>query len=194
MSKQDFVLGLDLDNVCADYTAGFRKYVAEVQGRDESEYPNPTDWDFVQCEGWNIDSREHFEELHAGAVKSGMMRNLPEMEGCSEALWRLSDAGVYIRIITHRLVIKRLHLMTGVDTLEWLENSNLPYRDICMVATKVDVGADLYLDDGPRNILAMQQAGLECAVFDAEYNRFLTGPRVSNWQEAETLIRTRAGL
>jgi 5'-nucleotidase len=191
VSAHRFVLGLDLDGVCADYTGGFRRYVAGVRRIPEESLPDPVDWDWSLC-GWGIESRDEYLDLHAAAVEAGLFRDLDPLPGVSEALWRLSDAGVRIRVITHRLVVSGGHEAAASDTVAWLEQHLIPYWDLCFMASKPQVGADLYLDDSPDNIAAFRDAGQSALVFDQPYNRHLTEPRVHDWAEAAEAVLRRA--
>ena len=65
----------------------------------------------------------------------------PPIPGAAEALWRLSDAGVWIRIITHRLCVNWGHAIAVADTVEWLDRTGIPYRDICFLGRKPEVEA-----------------------------------------------------
>jgi 5'-nucleotidase len=190
---EPFVLGLDLDGVCADYTRGFRRFVAAERGVDAATMPEPVDWDWTRC-GWGIGSREEYLELHARAVAGGLFRELDPLPGVSEALWRLSDVGVRIRVITHRLIITGGHGAAAADTVTWPDDQKIPFWDLCFMADKPQVGADLYLDDSPSNLDAFRQAGLPAPIFDQPYNQQLEGPRVHNWAEAAQAVLARAGL
>ena len=87
------------------------------------------------------------------------------------------------------------HRAAVSDTVEWLEygppgaalgpgrRTFIPYRDICFISDKPEVGAHLYLDDGPHNVLALREAGDQVLVYDQRYNRHLGGPRVHDWSE-----------
>ncbi len=187
VSTSPFVLGLDLDGVCADYTGGFRRFVAAERGVAPETLPDPVDWDWSLC-GWDIPSRDEYLDLHARAVHAGLFRDLEPLPGVSAALWRLSDAGVHIRVITHRLVVNGGHGAAAGDTVTWLERHRIPFRDLCFMATKPEVGADLYLDDSPTNLEAFRAAGLTALVFDQPYNRHVPGPRVHDWTAAVDAI------
>ncbi|MGY1604332.1 5' nucleotidase, NT5C type [Geodermatophilus sp. SYSU D00815] len=193
MTRTPFVLGLDLDGVCADYTAGFRSYVAGVRGVPAEHLPDPVDWDWTRC-GWGIGSRQEYLDLHAGAVDAGLFRDLEPLPGVSEALWRLSDAGVRVRVITHRLIVSGSHAASAADTVLWLERHRIPYWDLCFMADKPRVGADLYVDDSPTNIAAIRAAGLPALIFDQPYNRHLDGPRVRDWAEAADVVLSHAAV
>src|SRR3546814_7620104 len=105
-----------------------------------------------------------------------MFRKMPALPGVAEALWRLSDAGVWIRIITHRLCVNWGHAVAVADTVAWLDETGIPYRDICFLGAKPEVEAHCYIDDGPHNVVALREAGNHVIVYDASYNLDLDGP------------------
>jgi hypothetical protein len=127
MTVRDLVLGVDLDGVCADYESGLRASVAARRGVDPSTLPpQETTGSFAE---WGL-TPEGFREAHRVAVvEDRIFRTLDPYPGVAEALWRLSDAGVWIRIITHRLLFNGLHEASAADTAFWLDQHDLPYRD-----------------------------------------------------------------
>ena len=175
MTKETLILGVDLDGVCGDYTTAFRSVVAQELNVDPASLPDQRGWDFAE---WNL-TGDQFKELHHLAVNEHrMLRSMPVFENASEVLWRLSDAGVWIRIIT--------------DTVEWLAQSRLPYRDICFLGDKPEIEADIYIDDAAHNVNGLRDSGNTVIVFDAPYNQKLAGPRGTNWLECEQPILTLA--
>jgi 5'(3')-deoxyribonucleotidase len=189
VSERGFIFGVDLDGVCGDYTAAFRDVVAEVRGVDPASLPEERSWDFAE---WGIAGPEEFDRLHRLAVlEHRMFRHMPAIEGAAECLWRLSDAGVWIRIITHRLYVNWGHAVAVADTVAWLDETGIPYRDICFLGAKPEVDADAYLDDGAHNVDALRAARHHVNVFDAPYNRHLDGPRAATWTEVEALVLDR---
>ena len=181
----DFVLGVDLDGVCGDYTAAFREVVAAERNIDPATLTDEVSWDFSE---WGLD-REGFLHMHRRGVEHHrMFRSMPTIEGVADALWRLSDAGVWIRIITHRLVTNWGHALIVSDTVEWLDSSRLPYRDLCFLGRKPEVQASAYVEDAPHNVEALRAGGNRVVVFDQPYNRHLEGPRAASWSEAESVI------
>lgn len=185
LNTDPFVLGVDLDGVCADYTKGFRDFCAARLDVDPETLPLERSWDFRE---WGFDQAK-FEEMHSAAILEGrILANLEIIDGAAESLWRLSDAGVWIRIVTHRLYVNWGHSAAAGDTVAWLDNARIPYRDLCFLGTKRDVGADAYIDDGPHNIKALRAAGRAAIVFEQPYNRDLAGPRAANWHEVEELV------
>jgi 5'(3')-deoxyribonucleotidase len=183
-----FVLGVDLDGVCGDYTAAFREIVAADRGIDPSELTEERSWDFGE---WGLTPQE-FERLHRKAVlEDRMFRTMPALPGAADALWRLSDAGVWIRIITHRLYVNWGHAVAVADTVAWLDDAGIPYRDICFLGAKPEVEADCYVDDASHNVRDLREAGNHVIVFDAPYNRDVEGPRACDWNEVEQLVVAR---
>ena len=180
-----FVFGVDLDGVVADYTEGFRHIVAADLGVDVDSLPHERSWDFRE---WGL-SPEDFNRLHTYAVAElRMFAKLPPIEGAADALWRLSDAGIWIRVVTHRLYTNWGHAAAVADTVNWLDDHRIPYRDICFLGAKPQVEADAYIDDAPHNITALAEQGNTVIVFDQPYNQGLAGLRANGWDEVEQLV------
>ena len=179
------MLGVDLDGVCADHTGAFRSIVAGARGIDPDELPLERSWSFSE---WGFADGD-FDRFHRLAVlEHRMFRHMPPIDGCAETLWRLSDAGVWIRVVTHRLYVNWGHAVAAADTVEWLDTAHVPYRDLCFLGAKAEVQADLYIDDAPHNVEALRSAGNEVIVFDQPYNRGLPGPRATSWSEVEEIV------
>jgi len=187
-----FVLGVDLDGVVADHTRRFREIVAEMRGIDPESLPMERSWDFHE---WGF-APDEYDRLHKLAVTEyDMIRTMPVIPGAADALWRLSDAGVWLRIITHRLYVNWAHERAVGDTAAWLDEHRIPYRDLCFLGAKPEVQADAYIDDAPHNVTALRQLGNTVIVFDQPYNRHLSdGPRARNWEEAESIVADLAAV
>lgn len=180
-----FILGVDLDGVCGDYTGALRDIAVERTGADPATLPLERSWDFAE---WGL-SAAQFEELHQAAVlEHRIFRTMPAMPGAAETLWRLSDAGIWIRIITHRLYLNWGHATAVADTVDWLDAVGIPYRDLCFLGAKPQVEADCYVEDAPHNVLALRETGAQVVVFDQPYNRHVPGPRAADWPEVENLV------
>ncbi len=183
------ILGVDLDGVCGDFSAAFRAVVAEDLGVAEESLPDRTEWDFAE---WGIEDDEHFRRVHRRAVvEHRVFRTMPVIEGCAETLWRLSDAGVWIRIITHRLYVNWGHREAASDTVAWLDEHGIPFRDLCFLGAKPEVQADVYIDDAPHNIAALREAGNDVIAFAQPYNRDVDDPRAGSWEEIESIVLGR---
>lgn len=185
MTGAEFVLGVDLDGVCGDHSTAFRDVVARERGVDPSSLPPQGSWDFA---AWGIGPDE-FDLLHRKAVLTHrMFRSMPALPDCAEVLWRLSDAGVWIRLITHRLFANWGHAVAVADTVSWLDAHGMPYRDLCFLGQKPQVEADAYVDDAPHNVRALRSTGSPVIVFDHAYNRDLDPPRARSWLDVERLV------
>jgi len=188
LSSYNLVLGVDLDGVVAKFHEGLINFIYEETG---CHLPPPTDWDLTK--DWDM-TQEELREWFSRATKAGLYRNLDVVDGAPEMLWKLQDAGVHIRIITHRLYMKAHHDIIVSDTAKWLQKVNIPYWDLCMIGEKFDVGADVYIDDGPHVIESLRRAGKQVIVFDRAYNRHLGGPRVRSWDEVGRFFTNVYGI
>jgi 5'-nucleotidase len=181
-----YVLGVDLDGVCGDYTAAFRAVVAAERGVDPTTLSDVRSWEFAE---WGIDTASEFDRLHRLAVlEHRMFLHMPVVEGAAEALWRMSDGGVWIRVITHRLYVNWGHAVAVADTVAWLDANGIPYRDICFLGAKPEVEADCYIDDAAHNVEALRAAGNHVIVYDQPYNVGVDGPRAHGWDDVESLV------
>lgn len=54
--------------------------------------------------------------------------------------------------------------------------------------TKAAVGADLYIDDTPHNVMALRESDLKAIVYTNPINRGAAGPRADNWDEVEAFV------
>jgi 5'-nucleotidase len=185
--RDALVLGVDLDGVCGDYEGAFRRSVARQLDLDPTTLPPQTIMDAYSQ--WGL-SFEQFEDAHRRAVvEDRIFRDMAPLPGVSAALWELSDLGVWIRIITHRLIFNGVHEVSAADTAAWLDRHDIPYRDLCFMGDKPNVGADVYVDDSPLNIERLRAAGRTAIVFDQPYNRHIVQPRARSWAEVVAHIR-----
>lgn len=184
---QPFVLGVDLDGTCADFYAGLRPIAAEWLGVSEASLGNEFSWDLPE---WGVaQAPGGYPKLHQFAVlQRDLFRTLKPMPGAPQVLRRLSEMGVRIRIITHRLLIKHFHRAAVLQTVEWLDGHDIPYWDLCFLADKSAVGADLYIEDSPRNVEQLRAEGHRTIVFTSPTNRQLPGPRADTWEQVFEMV------
>jgi 5'(3')-deoxyribonucleotidase len=195
--QDNFLLCVDLDGVVGDYETAFRQFVAKDKGVDPSTLGVLDKWDFDGV--WGIKDREEYLDLHARAVTDGrIFATMPAVEHASDVLWDLNDSlDVHIRIVTHRLVVKGGHDCAVADTVTWLQQPRedgrplVPYRDICFIAHKADVGGDMYIDDAPHNVESLRAAGFDTVVMDMPYNKHVVGPRAYTWHDMANFVRAK---
>lgn len=183
-----FVFAIDLDGVTLWYVKALKAVVEEEFGLEPGSLTYGHDWWFTE---WGI-TKDNFLHFHNElAVNRRGLRTLEPIEGAVEALWRLSDAGVWNRILTHRLILPGHHHTLAGDTVYSLEANNIPYRDLCFMEAKADLGAHIYVDDAPHNVEALQDVGKEVIIFDQPYNRHVEGLRAKGWGEVEAIVMDR---
>lgn len=180
-----FILGVDLDGVVADHTYRFREILADIRGIDPESLPLERSWNFGE---WGLGPDEYAELHRVAVMEYDMFATMPLIPGATEALWRLSDAGVWIRIITHRLYVHWGHAKAIGDTAAWLDTHRIPYRDLCFLGKKPQVEANAYIDDAPHNIEQLRAAGNTVIAFEQPYNRDVDGLRATNWAEVEAIV------
>jgi FMN phosphatase YigB (HAD superfamily) len=187
MHERDFVFGVDLDGVVADFYGGLRPIAAEWLGVRLDSLPERVSWGLVE---WGIDQAPGgYEALHKFAVmQRELFLTLPPTPRAPQTLRKLSKAGVRIRIITHRLFIKYFHQIAVSQTIQWLDRHDIPYWDLCFMQQKTAVGADLYIEDSPSNIERLRDEGLKTIVFSNSTNEHLPAPRAGSWAEVLDLV------
>jgi len=191
MAKRDeLVIGVDLDGVCADFYLRMRQIASEWLERPVEELPEEVSYGLDE---WGISGEGQYESLHRFAVtQRELFRTMPMIPGARRYLRLPSDEGYRIRIITHRLFIHYFHASAVQQTVEWLDSHGIPYWDLCFMKEKSQVGADIYIEDSPENILQLRRSGLYTICFANSTNRHIPGPRASSWEEAYRLVRERA--
>jgi len=182
-----FILGVDLDGVCADFYGGIRPIAAEWLGVTEASLPRDVSYGLIE---WGLDSAPGgYLDFHKFAVtQRDLFKIMLPIPGCPQALRHLSKEGVRIRIITHRLAVKYFHKQAISQTIEWLDHHGIPYWDLCFMQHKTHVGANLYIEDSEKHVAEYRSAGGEVIVFTNSTNRHLPGPRANDWPEAEKLV------
>jgi 5'(3')-deoxyribonucleotidase len=186
MDESSFILGVDLDGVVGDFYGAMRIIAAEWLNRSVESLTAEVSFGLGE---WGIDEYGGYDRLHRFAVtQRNLFRDMPPIKDAPSALRKLSNRGIRIRIITHRLFLKYSHRTTITQTVDWLDNYDIPYWDICFMNDKGAVGAHVYIDDAPGNIKALREQGHNTIVFTNSTNRLLPGPRAASWEEAERLV------
>jgi 5'(3')-deoxyribonucleotidase len=186
MDESSFILGVDLDGVVGDFYGAMRKIAAEwVNKPVEALTPQVS----FGLEEWGIDEFGGYEKLHRFAVaQRDLFRIMEPIKDAPPVLRKLSRRGIRIRIITHRLFVKYSHRESIIQTVEWLDNYDIPYWDLCFMNDQGAVGAHVYIDDSPSNIKSLRSQGCKTIVFSNSTNSGLPGPRAGAWPDVERLV------
>jgi len=186
---ESFVLGLDLDGCVANFIERMREIYAEWSGRDIATLSNVPTYGFNE---WGLVPGE-YDRLHRFAVtQRELFSTMDPLPGAPAALRRLSAEGVWIRIATHRLFISYFHEPAARQTIRWLENHGIPYRDLCLIRDKSAINADLFIEDSVSNIIKIEARHCPTICITNSTNSGEEVPeRADNWVEAEKKIRAK---
>jgi 5'(3')-deoxyribonucleotidase len=186
MNDSVFILGVDLDGVVGDFYGAVRKIAAEWLNKPLETLTTEVTFGLDE---WGIAEFGGYDRLHHFAVtQRNIFRDMEPIKNAPAILRKLSNQGIRIRIITHRLFLKFSHRTTITQTVDWLDNYDIPYWDICFMNDKGAVGAHVYVDDAPENIINLRNQGCKTIVFSNSTNRDLPGPRANDWFEVERLV------
>jgi len=183
-----FVLGVDLDGVCADFYKGIKPLAAEWLGVpieslvDNVKYGMP-EWGMNRAPGG-------YDVFHRFAVNErNLFRILEPIKNAPQALRRLAhNHNVRVRILTHRLYVNYIHQTAVCQTVEWLDRHDIPYWDLCFMPDKSAVFADLFVDDSEKVIKELQAAKQNVVIFSNSTNVGLSGRRALDWNELERMV------
>jgi len=187
MQERQWVLGVDLDGVCADFYGRMRAIAAEWLERRVADLPLKVSYGLRE---WGIETEEQYESLHRFAVtQRDLFKTEAMIPGARKYLRKLSADGFRIRIITHRLFIPYFHAIAVRQTIEWLDANGIPYWDLCFMKEKAQVGADIYIDDSPHNVELLRAAGQRTICFGNSTNVRIAKPRATQWEAVYKLVQ-----
>ena len=186
-STSRFVFAVDLDGVCANYTESLRPFMAAKGNMRAFELEAPKLFNLADA-GWFTNMAE-YNAVHGYAVEHSLFRSMQEIVGMSDGRWELSDNEVHIRVVTHRILTHGDQDRAVVDTIAWLQQKRpdgrvrVPYRDLCFLAAKADMTADIHIDDAPHQIEKLVNAGENVLIYDQPYNRHIDAARAVGWAQ-----------
>jgi len=187
------ILGVDLDGVCADFYGRMREVAAEWFERPLDELTTDVSYGLPE---WGIatnDNNAQYNSLHRFAVtERDLFKTAGMIPGTRRVLWTLSEEGARIRIITNRLNINYFHDLAVTQTTGWLDYHAIPYRDLCFMKDKEQVGANIYIDDTPGNITSLRARDYYAICFANSTNKAVAAPRAESWDEVYALVQAQA--
>lgn len=186
--EERFVLGLDLDGCVADFVGHMRIVYSEWSGKSLRSLTKTPTYLFPE---WGLNGKAEYDRLHRYAVtQKNLFEDMLPIKGAPQALRRLSAEGIWIRVATHRLFIPNFHAQAAVQTINWLELHDIRYWDLCLIKDKSAVGANMFVEDNPGNIKAIEKIGTKVVCMTNPTNSNVKmNLRAKNWKEAEVLIR-----
>ena len=183
------ILDVDLDGVCANYSAGLKQYLIDTHQLDPHAHVETNQYTFTKQDGWPFDNADDYLNAHTNAERHHLYRHLPMIEHANAGLKRLAENGVHIRIVTHRLFVSHMHRLVVSDTAHWLDAHDIPYMSLCFTSLKDTLHATAHIDDAPHNIETLIKQREHVVVFDQPYNRDIKDdinkvPRMHDWSDA----------
>ena len=183
------ILDVDLDGVCANYSAGLKQYLIDTHQLDPHAHVETNQYTFTKQDGWPFDNADDYLNAHTNAERHHLYRHLPMIEHANTGLKRLAENGVHIRIVTHRLFVSHMHRLVVSDTAHWLDAHDIPYMSLCFTSLKDTLHATAHIDDAPHNIETLIKQREHVVVFDQPYNRDTKDdinkvPRMHDWSDA----------
>jgi 5'(3')-deoxyribonucleotidase len=186
MDESSFILGVDLDGVVGDFYGAMRVIAAEWLNKPVESLTEEVGYCLAE---WGITEYGGYDRLHRFAVtQRNLFRDMKPIRDAPAVLRKLSNHGIRIRIITHRIFIKYSHRTSITQTVDWLDSYDIPYWDLCFMNDKGAVGAHVYIDDTPSNVVRLRDHGCRTIVFTNSTNRELPGPRADSWHDVERLV------
>jgi 5'(3')-deoxyribonucleotidase len=186
MDESSFILGVDLDGVVGDFYGAMRGIAAEWLNRPVESLIEEVSYGLSE---WGIADYGGYDRLHRFAVtQRNLFRDMKPIKDAPRILRKLSNRGIRIRIITHRIFLKYFHKTSIIQTVEWLDSYDIPYWDLCFMNDKGAVGAHVYIDDAPSNIIQLRALRCKTIIFTNSTNRQLPGLRANSWQDVERLV------
>ncbi len=110
-------------------------------------------------EDWDIPKGEfnHYWDhwIREGIMYSGLFgdRRIEPILGAREGMWKLSDNGWHIHIVTSRFDRSGLHEEAAMSTVAWLADTGIPYDSLTFTADKHNIMGEVIVDDRAHNLI-----------------------------------------
>ncbi len=190
MPLREFIIGVNLDGVCADSYGRMREIAVEWFGLDAPELNSEVTYGLPE---WGINIPEEYKALHSFAINKRKLFSTCNI---------LPKAGYYLRllsgkgakIIPYRFYSDSLGQMVVLQTFDWLYKYRIPYYDLCFVSGNVKVGANIYIDNDTKNVKKLRREGLYTIFFANGISEDIKQPRAETWEEVYHLIKEKCDI
>ena len=82
-------------------------------------------------------------------------------------------------------IVTAVHANAFTEIRKFLEEHNVSFRDIVHSNTKHELDYDVYIDDSPKNVMQMKEAGKIALMYNQPWNRHLQPHKGKNEGEGE---------
>lgn len=164
-------LGIDIDDVLFPWSTLAHK-ACEAAGITNGK--TITQWAFHKDYGCT--SEELWEVLHA-AYRDGMLLNSAPTRKAALALCRLRSAGHSVHLVTARGFEGPLASLVRQHTVEWLREWYIEHDSLTFAKDKTVMRLDVAIDDGVKNVVALESAGVPTYLVDTIHNQEFEHPR-----------------
>lgn len=185
-------LMLDLDGCVGDFDSMIRDHYIRKGADFSKAAPEPDHYSFEKStNGWaEATSGYKFISQYCTSVGQGGYIREPYDESAVRALNLIQENGTRIIVVTNRGFpwsrgkwSEWQDDRAKDDTAMWLQRIGLRVDGLVYAKHKTDVKADMYIDDAPRNIGEIHDAGRHAILIPHLYNRDADAPAVMDWNE-----------
>jgi len=174
--KRPLDIGLDVDNTLYPWTSTITRWIERRKGLlPGSLDDHALTWTWYKDQ-WGMSESELMEHYAAGVHARVIFTHGDPSQGSLAMARRLADAGHRLHYLTNREIPGVSENLAHRRTSAWLHRNGFPVHSITITDDKTTVPTDVFLDDGPQNILALLAAGHPCpVVLDKPYNKVSSG-------------------
>jgi 5'(3')-deoxyribonucleotidase len=174
----NLIIGLDVDGVLRDWTGSVSRVYKKIYPHHEVK--PITAWDIAQF--FPI-GEEIYKFAYVKQVKDICLNARPYKNAAKFAKI-LKDLGNTVIIISSQPNEK-----SKIYTRKWLKKNEIIYDKLFFSNNKHEINFDVHLDDSPKNIISMREAGKNVVCLARPWNRAVKKLKVKNYTQFIELLR-----
>lgn len=172
-------IGLDMDGVCYDFVGSLKEWLKRP------DLPDAKEWDFFKSQ-WGMTPKQFTTICNEAVDAEKLFKFGRPIPGALSGTDLLVKEGHSLHIITNRFFGRR----SSANTEFWLWLYGVSYDSLNFLRDKTLLNCDVFIDDSPENIEALEAAGKKTIVFDQPWNSNVTaGVRAKGWGEVIEIVR-----